>query len=124
MRRGLVVPVGGLLPTGAVIDGEVEDYQVLIRQRRPATNIVITNITVTSLVIGGMAKQVATIDWSAEPGIIYQLEAVTNLFGAPTNSLFWAEVGDVVIGPAHTRSETNAPQAERYYRVKAPYTWP
>jgi hypothetical protein len=115
--------IGALNVTGPWIDGEVEDYSLVIRQRRPATNIVITNITVTNLVSGGVTQQVATIAWNAESGLSYQLQAVTNLTGAPTN-LWWTDVGGLVIGPSNTQVETNSLQFERYYRVTMPFVWP
>jgi hypothetical protein len=108
---------GGLAPTGAAQDGEVEDYAVVIRQARPATNIVITNIVVTNLV-GSATQQVATIYWIPEAGVQYQLRATATL-----SNIAWMDVGPVVIGPAYTQTETNS-GSQRYYRVVAPYTSP
>ena len=92
-------------------------------QRHPATNIVITKIVVTNLVTPTITSQVVTVQWNAEAGIVYQMTATTDLSGAPTN-LFSTNVGNVVIGPANTQSETNTMREERYYRVLAPYTLP
>jgi hypothetical protein len=121
--RFRLTSIGGVGPTGPFRDGEVEDYQVVIQQRHPATNTVITNIVVTNLVTSTLTGQVVTMQWNAEVGIVYQMRATTNLTGAPTN-LFWTDVGDVVIGPANTQKETNTMRLERYYRVVAPYTLP
>jgi hypothetical protein len=116
--------IGGLAPAGPAPDGEVEDYLVTIRQPRPATNIVITNVTVTNVMVGANAGQAVSVQWASETNIHYQLQAVTNLIGAPT-SLFWTNVGGEVLGPANTQSETNSPPgSQRYYRVFAPFTWP
>jgi hypothetical protein len=105
---------GGLLPAGPAADGEVEDYLVTIVQRRPLTNIVITNIVVTPTNV--------TIGWNAETNVHYQLLGATAL-GA-TNSSYWFNVGPEVIGPANSQTETNSWPAARFYRVAAPYVWP
>jgi hypothetical protein len=42
--RVRLTSVGGVGPTGPFRDGEVEDYQVVIKQRRPLANIVVTNL--------------------------------------------------------------------------------
>jgi hypothetical protein len=114
--------IGGLIPGGLAMDGEVEDYLVLVRQRRPSTNITITNIIATNIVIGASTGQVVQVQWTSETSIRYQLQAVTNLIGASTR---WTSVGGEIVGPANTQVETNVPsQMQRYYRVIAPYTWP
>jgi hypothetical protein len=105
---------GGLLPAGAAADGEVEDYLVTLVQRRPLTNIVITNIVLTATNV--------TISWTAETNIHYQLLGATNLSGILTNN--WVKIGPEVIGPANTQTETNAHLHERFYWVSAPYLWP
>jgi hypothetical protein len=105
---------GGLLPAGAAADGEVEDYMVNIVQRRPATNIVITNIVLTLTNV--------TVRWTPETNVHYWLQATTTLSNAP--SLTWSNIGSDVIGPANSQTETNALARERYYRVIAPYVWP
>ena len=104
---------GGLLPSGAAADGEVEDYQVVLRQYAPSTNIVITNIVLTS--------SSATIYWTAETNVHYWLLATTNLGIGMTN---WTRIGAEVIGPANSQVETNRWPANRFYRVIAPYLWP
>ena len=113
---------GGLLPAGAAADGEVEDYQVILRQPRPLTNIVITNIVVTNVVVGGVPNQAVTLRWRAESCIHYQLQATATLTNAVP--LPWVDVGPEVIGPANTQSETNTLRLQRYYRVMAPWVWP
>jgi hypothetical protein len=105
---------GGLLPTGAAADGEVEDYVVTNMQHRPLANIVITNIVLNPTNV--------TVHWSSETNVHYWLQAATNLCGNP--SITWVNVGSEVIGPANSQSETNAQPVERYYRVIAPYVWP
>jgi hypothetical protein len=116
--------VGGLTPSGAAPDGEVEDYLVVLKQFRPLTNIVITNIAVTNVMVGTNAGQAVTLWWTTQTNLHCQVEAVTNLTGAPTN-LHWFNIGGEVIGPANTQTETNVPTtSERYYRVRAPFTWP
>jgi hypothetical protein len=116
--------VGGLTPAGPAPDGEVEDYFVVLKQFRPLTNIVITNIAVTNVMVGTNAGQAITLWWTTQTNLHCQVEAVTNLTGAPTN-LNWFNVGGEVIGPSNTQTETNVPApSERYYRVRAPFTWP
>jgi hypothetical protein len=105
---------GGLLPAGASADGEVEDYLVTIVQRRPLTNIVITNIIVTATNV--------TIWWNAETNVHYQLLGATAL--GDISPGYWFNIGPEVIGPANSQTETNAWPAARFYRVSAPYTWP
>lgn len=107
---------GGLGPSGPAMDGEVEDYRVFIVQPYTITNIVITNIVITN--IGGPLLREVTISWDARAGVHYQLQAVTNLEGAPTN-LIWFDVGPQVIGPTNVQTDTNA-DAQRFYRVVAP----
>lgn len=111
---------GALGPSGPAMDGEVEDYRVFIVQPYTITNIVITNIVITN--IGGPLMREVTISWDARPGVHYQLQAVTNLEGAPTN-LIWFDVGSQVIGPTNLQTDTNA-DAQRFYRVVAPYVIP
>jgi hypothetical protein len=104
---------GGLLPAGAAADGEVEDYRVVLRQRAPLTNIVITNITLT--------PSNATIYWTAQTDVHYWLLATTNLsIGMPN----WTRIGAEIIGPANSEVETNRWPTNRFYRVVAPYVWP
>jgi len=115
--------VGGLSPTGLAPDfGEVEDYQVVILQRAPLTNIVITNIVVTNLVAGGSVSNVVLLQWNAQVGVQYQVQAIGALSNAPP--FLWNDVGPIIMGPANTYVETNSVMLERYYRVMAPYTWP
>ncbi|MCU0784081.1 MAG: GEVED domain-containing protein [Verrucomicrobia bacterium] len=110
---------GGLSPSGLAQDGEVEDYQVVIQQRVPVTNIVITNIVVTNLVAG---TNVVLLQWNAQSGVQYQMQAVATFSNAPP--FLWNDVGPVFIGPANAYVETNSPTLERYYRVKVPHVWP
>lgn len=110
--------VGNLSVSGVAQDGEVEDYAVLLRQRRPATNIVITHIGVTNIT----TNQVITIQWNAETNVHYQLVATGPLTNAPP--LSWTNVGPVILGPANSLIETNVAQFQRYYRVTAPYVAP
>jgi hypothetical protein len=105
---------GGLSPTGAAADGEVEDHLVTLMQHRPATNIVITNIAV---VVSNV-----TIVWTAEADVHYRLQAATNL--SNPRPVPWSNVGPEVIGLANSQTETNSPPPARYYRVIAPYVWP
>ena len=110
---------GGLLPVGAAVDGEVEDYLVKIAQRRPATNVVITQITVTNLT--SPPAQAVTLYWNAEAGISYQVQATLALTnGANT----WTNVSPLILGPLNSFTETNAVATQRYYRVAVPFTYP
>jgi hypothetical protein len=109
--------VGGLPPTGAFLDGEVEDHLVRICQRKLATNVVITNIVVTNVA----GQQVIKLQWNAEAAIAYQVQEAVALSNAP---ITWSNLGLEVIGPANTLVTTNAPIFERYYRVKVPEVCP
>ncbi len=108
---------GVALPSGPALNGEVEDYQLLICQRKLATNVVITNIVVTNLV----SQQVIKLQWNAESGISYQVQEATALTNSP---LVWSNVPPEILGPANTLVFTNAQFFERYYRVRVPYVCP
>ena len=108
---------GGLGPTGAAQDGEVEDYMVVISQSRPLTNIVITNIVVTNLFV---TNQVVGLAWTYENNVHYQVRAT----GALSTNITWYDVGPVIIGPNHWYWETNLVSTQKFYRVIAPFSWP
>lgn len=110
---------GGLAPTGAAQDGEVEDYLLSVAQPRPATNVVITQITVTNLT--APAAQAVTLYWNAQTNLYYQVQAVTTLTNSP---LVWTNISPLILGPQNSFTETNAPQTQRYYRVAVPFAWP
>jgi hypothetical protein len=110
---------GNLAPTGAFMDGEVEDYVVNIAQPHPATNVIITSITVTN--VASPAGQAVTLYWNAETNIYYQLQATPLLTNAPGN---WTNISPLILGPTNQFTETNAWLNERFYRVKVPFTWP
>lgn len=100
---------GSLPPGGAANGGEVEDYTVNLYQPAP-TNLVITNLTFN------VSNTVATVEWSAQTGLVYQLQMSTNLL---TN--VWANIGPLVMGP--TNLQTNAvANSNQFYRVEAPST--
>lgn len=113
---------GGLTPLGAAQDGEVEDYLVMIRQRAPTTNPVITWITVTNL---WTTNQVATVYWTAETNVHHQLLTTWTMGTNLGYDLTWTNAGPVVIGPARSQAHTNpVTETQRYYRVWVPYPWP
>jgi hypothetical protein len=115
--RFRLTSAGVALPTGPALNGEVEDYQVLIYQRKLATNLVIQSIVVTNL----GTQQVVKLQWNAEAGISYQVQEATTLTNSP---LVWSNVPPEVLGPANTLVFTNAQFFERYYRVWVPYVCP
>jgi hypothetical protein len=107
---------GGLLPTGAAADGEVEDYRITLMQRGPVlTNIVITNFVTTA--------SNATVWWNAQQNIHYWLLGTTNLNIWMTN---WPWISPEVIGPISSQTENYYYRCptNRFYRVVAPYVWP
>jgi hypothetical protein len=110
---------GGLAPTGVANDGEVEDYLVSIAQPRPATNVVITSITVTNLT--SPAAQAVTVYWNAQTNLYYQLQAAATLTNSP---IVWSNVSPMILGPLNSYTETNSPMLNRFYRVAVPYAWP
>jgi len=113
---------GGLTPTGIGPDGEVEDYQLVIQQRRPLTNIVITNIWATNI---NANTQVVNLAWTYENGVHYQVRYAPNLQSNYVSNIFWIDLGPEIIGPAHQYQDTISPVGtQRYYRVVAPYLYP
>ncbi len=110
---------GGLSPWGPAMDGEVEDYLVNILQRRPTTNVLITQTTVTNL--ASPPAQAVTLFWNAETNVSYQLQAATAL----TNGVnTWTNVSPLILGPQNSFTETNSAITQRYYRVAVPYASP
>jgi len=114
---------GGLLPAGAAADGEVEDYAVTNLQRKPLTNIVITNIWFTNV---NANTQMVDLAWTYENDVHYQMRYAPNLTTNYASNIFWINLGPEIIGPAYHYRETNstATLTQRFYRVMAPYTWP
>jgi hypothetical protein len=113
---------GGLVPTGVGPDGEVEDYQLVIQQPRPLTNIVITNIWATNV---NANTQLVNLAWTYENGVHYQVRYAPNLQSNYVSNIFWIDLGPEIIGPAHQYQDTNSPVGtQRYYRVVAPYLYP
>ena len=114
---------GGLAPTGLAQDGEVEDYQLVIRQRRPLTNIVITNIWVTNV---NANTQAVSLAWTYENDVHYQVRYAPDLGTNYASNVFWINLGPEIIGPAHTYQDTNnsSTVTQRFYRVVAPYLSP
>lgn len=107
--RFRISSTGGLTPTGAAPDGEVEDYAVNLYQPAP-TNLVITNFTINA------SSAVATIEWNAQSNISYQVLGSTNSL----SSNQWFNVGGPVIGPPHRQTNSAAP-TQQFYRVTAPW---
>ncbi|MCF7848174.1 MAG: hypothetical protein K9M45_04930 [Kiritimatiellales bacterium] len=101
---------GGLSPTGAAGDGEVEDYMVDLYQPQTSTNIVITNLFFK------VSNTVAQVEWNAESNITYQVQSSTNLM---TN--VWTDVGGWLLGPVNWQTNSTSPD-EQFYRVTAPWT--
>jgi len=108
--RFRISSAGGLFPTGAAPDGEVEDYMVELFQPQP-TNLVITNLTFLA------SNTVAKVEWTVESGIIYQMQTSTNLM---TN--VWVDVEAPVVGPLNWQTNNMAAQTNKFYRVTAPWT--
>ena len=103
---------GGLLPAGAAIDGEVEDYAVTLLQPVPSPDILITNLYFNA------SNTVATVEWNSQSGITYQMQATTNLM--VSNS--WMNVGGYVPGPINWQTNNMSAQTNKFYRVTAPWT--
>jgi hypothetical protein len=101
---------GSLTPTGSASDGEVEDYSIDLYQPIP-TNLVITNLTF----LAGNTN--AVVEWTVENGIVYQMEASTNL---TTN--VWIDVEAQVTGPNNSQTNNMAAETNKFYRVYAPMT--
>jgi hypothetical protein len=104
---------GGLLPTGAAADGEVEDYTILVGQPGGSGTLVITNmVRVTNLTVA--------VGWGpSDSNLHYQVQLATNLVDSGAS---WTNMGAEVIGPTSVCSDTNAFGTPRFYRVTMPYT--
>lgn len=102
---------GSLGPGGAANDGEVEDYTVDLYQPIP-TNLVITNLTFNA------SNTVATVEWTAQSSIIYQMQATTNLMSS--NS--WADVEATVLGPLNSQTNNMVAETNKFYRITVPWT--
>lgn len=114
LARFRLSSTGGLAPTGAAQDGEVEDYLLAIRQTGNASGF----LEITNLVRNPAST--VTIHWAdAESNLHYQLQGTTNL----TNSSgqIWSNVGSQVVGPANVQTDTNLPGI-KFYRVTMPFT--
>ena len=104
---------GGLPPHNTGIptpDGEVEDYLVELYQPAP-TNLVITNLTFI------VSNTVAKVEWIAQSGITYQMQATTNLL--VSNS--FTNVEAPVLGPANWQTNNMSAQTCKFYRITAPW---
>jgi hypothetical protein len=113
---------GGLLPAGAAADGEVEDYAVTNYQRKPLTNIVITNIWVTNV---NANTQKVSLAWTYENDVHYQMRYAPELGTNYASNILWINIGPEIIGPAHEYQESNPIVfTQRCYRVMAPYIVP
>jgi hypothetical protein len=113
--------VGGLSPSGVTQDGEVEDYQVTLWQRRPTTNVVITWIGVTNTTT---TNQVVTVKWNAETNVHYEVLAAPSLGTNSGTDIVWSVISPEIIGPSNQHIHTNTATSQRYYRVRAPWTYP
>ncbi len=113
--------LGGLSPTGVAPDGEVEDYQFLLKQHAPSTNIVVTWIGVTNL---NATSQVVTVQWNAETNTHYEVLAASNLGTNNGTDIVWQVISPIIIGPSNRHTHTNTATSQRYYRVRAPWIWP
>ncbi len=113
--------LGGLSPIGVAQEGEVEDYQVILRQRAPTTNIVITWIGVTNTT---PTNQIVTVKWNAETNVHYEVLAAPNLGTNSGTDIVWQVISPEIIGPSDQHTHTNTSMSQRYYRVRAPWTYP
>ncbi|MEN8255582.1 MAG: GEVED domain-containing protein [Verrucomicrobiota bacterium] len=112
--RFRISSVGNLRPDNVGIptpDGEVEDYMVDLFQPIP-TNLVITNLTF----LAGNTN--AVVEWTVENGIIYQMQANTNLIFS--NS--WVDVEAQVVGPNNSETNNMASETNKFYRISVPWT--
>jgi len=113
--------VGGLPPDGPAPDGEVEDYQVLIHQRRPATNTVVGWIGVTNAT---PSNQVVTLRWNAETNTHYEVLSAPDLGTNSGSGLQWQAISPIIIGPANQFNHTNNGGGHRFYRIHVPSVYP
>jgi hypothetical protein len=100
----------GIGPDGPVASGEVEDYEVPLYQPAPAGAIAITNANTAG-------SSNAVIYWSAEAGVIYQLQENLDLLTAA-----WSNVGPPVVGPANIQIDPGSISNQVFYRIIAPWT--
>lgn len=108
--RFRISTAGTRLPTGHANDGEVEDYLVELYQPAPSVALVVTNLMFNA------PFTMATIEWTVENGITYQMESSTNLVTGP-----WIPAGITVIGPLNSQTDSIATDSNKFYRVTAPW---
>ncbi len=105
---------GGLGPTGMAQDGEVEDYQIAIRQPGNASG----GLAITNMVCVPAAA--VTVWWAdSDAQLHYQLQSTLDL--KDSAGPVWSNVGPHVIGPVNTQTDTNLP-LRKFYRVTMPWT--
>ncbi len=102
--------------SGLASDGEVEDYQVIIYQKEPSADVVLTN---ASLVV---SSSVIWVMWNAESNVVYETQATTNMLDA--TNLIWTPWGGYVIGPNYQQQDTDTAAGVKSYRIVVPYVFP
>ena len=101
----------GLGPSGPAADGEVEDYYAPVFQAGPSGPLWITSVRASNTA--------AEVEWSAEPGVVYQLQVAGDLVSGDAGD--WLDLGPRVAGPADSQTDPAATVSSRCYRVVAPW---
>ena len=115
---------GGLLPTGAAADGEVEDYRVeiLVPPERPVVSTSIVNITTLQLSWPKVTKDVNGITHLADGYYVY-LNSSPYWTPAPGSYEWWlSELAGLPDPVTKDAAHLGAPSMHHFYIVRAVYT--
>ena len=115
---------GGLLPTGAAADGEVEDYRVeiLVPPERPVVSTSIVNITTLQLSWPKVTKDVNGITHLADGYYVY-LNSSPYWTPAPGSYEWWlSELAGLPDPVTKDAAHLGDPSMHHFYIVRAVYT--
>lgn len=107
-----------LATTGAVADGEVEDYAVQILQPAPTSP---ADITITNVVSSSGTG--IWVRWSCDAALMTQPLACTNLMEVATNPAAWTPLSAPGLAQQYLDTRGGS-YTTRFYRVVAPYVIP
>ncbi|MDD5707582.1 MAG: GEVED domain-containing protein [Kiritimatiellae bacterium] len=96
---------------GLLVNGEVEDYQVVVYQAVVSNSIAITNIVAT--------QSVAQVWWRASNDTLTVMQTCSNLV---SNVTAWVDA--TLPSASRDYTDTAATPTSRFYRVRAPFALP
>ena len=103
---------GEAAAAGLAMDGEVEDHVFTLYQPQPGFTIAITNIACCA------SNDTVLIQWNGQTPTVFDPQFAEAL----TTNTAWTSCGSYVIAPPYEHGETMVTQ--RFYRVRAPFTFP